>query len=245
MGKLAGNELDMQEYIVLRDLFIAHIVRCNFQFTLDLGNRLLEIACKVQNREMIIDMLAEFGNLYLLLGKYQRSYDIMKDMLPWEINDISCKAILFCNFSVVELLLGLKIDSLQHAWDSLDLAVQTENSRYIACCYGNIGLALEYMGMYDEAIEPYEKCLQIGVEADDYRVINNGLCNLGRAYQGLGDIEKAKEYFKKAVDTPRPPEAYWCDTQEFRFSGDYLLAKLAVKERNWEGSKEASYGSDQ
>ena len=237
MEKLARNELDMPEYIVLRELFSAHIVRCNFQFTLDLGKQLLEIACKVQNREMIINMLANFGNLYLILGKYQRSYNIMKEMLHWEINNISCKAMLFCNFSVVELLLGLKIDSLQHAWDSLDLAVQTENSGYIACCYGNIGLALEYMGRYDEAIEPYEKCLQIGVEADNYRVINNGLCNLGRAYQGLGDIEKAKEYFKKAVDTPRPPKAYWCDTQEFRFSGDYLLAKLAVKERNWEEAR--------
>jgi tetratricopeptide (TPR) repeat protein len=93
------------------------------------------------------------------------------------------------------------------------------------------------MGRYDEAIRPYEQCLQVGVEADNYRVINNGLCNLGRAYEGLGDIEKAKKYYKEAVDTPRPPEAYWIDTEEFRFSGDYLLAKLAVKEKNWEEAR--------
>ena len=237
MKNLAGNELDEHEYSLLRGLYSKHITRCDFQFTLDLANRLLKIACKVQNRKLIIDMLAEFGHLYLLLGKYQLSYDIMQKMLHWEINDLSTKAILFCNFSVVELLLELKIDSLQHAWDAFDLALETEDPGYIACGYGNIGLALEYMGMYDEAIEPYKKCLKIGVDAGDYRVINNGLCNLGRAYLGLGDIEKAKEYFTKAVNTPRPPEAYWCDTEEFRFSGDYLLAKLAVKERNWEEAK--------
>ena len=49
-------------------------------------------------------------------------------------------------------------------------------------------------------------------KAGDDRVTNNGLCNLGRSYQGLGDIEKAKDYFKKAIETPRPPKAYWCDS---------------------------------
>ena len=237
MEKLAGNELEMNEYSLLFGLFSEHITRCHFQFTLDLANRLLEIACKVKSREMIIDMLAQLGNLYLILGKYQLSYDIMQKMIHWEIHVLPTKAILFCNTSVVELLLELKNDSLEHARVALELALQTKNLGYIACGYGNIGLALEYMGMYDEAIEPYEKCLQIGHDAGDYRVINNGLCNLGRAYQGLGDIEKAKEYFRKAVNTPRPPKAYWCDTAEFRFSGDYLLAKLAVKERNWEEAK--------
>ena len=237
MKKLAGNELDMNEYSLLRGLFSEHITRCDFQFALDLANRLLKIACQVQCREMIIDVLGDFGHLYLILGKYQLSYDIMQKMLHLEINDLYTKAILFCNFSVVELLLELKIDSLQHAWDAFDLALETEDPGCIACGYGNIGLALEYMGMYDEAIEPYEQCLQIGVDAGDYRVINNGLCNLGRAYLGLGDIEKAKEYFTKAVNTPRPPEAYWCDTAEFRFSGDYLLAKLAVNERSWKEAK--------
>ena len=237
MEKLARNELDMDEYMLLCRLFGEHMERCDFQFTLDLGNRLLEIACKVQNREMIIEMLVNFGRLYSLLGKHQLSYDITKKMIHWEINDLSTKAKLFCCLTVVELLLGKNNDSLQHASDTLRITWETKNLGYIACCYGNIGLALEYMGMYDEAIEQYNKCLQFGKEAKDCRVINNGLCNLGRAYQGLGDIERAKEYFRKAVNTPRPPKAYWNDTAEFRFSGDYLLAKLAIKERNWEEAK--------
>jgi tetratricopeptide (TPR) repeat protein len=195
-------------------------------------NRLLEIAISVQDREMIIDMLACAAHLYLLLGKYQLSYDIMKKMQTLEIENHHTHYIVVGNFSVVELLLGFKFESLQHAYDSLALAWQTQDQGYIACAYGNIGLAFENMGMYDEAIEPYKNCLQIGEEAKDYRVINNGLCNLGRAYQGLGEVEKAKEYFKKAIETPRPPKAYWCDTEDFRFSGDYLLAKLFLEEKN-------------
>ena len=61
-------------------------------------------------------------------------------------------------------------------------------------------------------------------KAGDDRVTNNRLCNPGRTYQGLGDIEKAcaKDYFKKAIETPHPPKAYTGATpaEEFRFSGD-------------------------
>ena len=228
---------ELQEYSLLRQQFSTHITGCDFQLALDECKRLLEIACNLDNTGMMIEMLAEFGNLYLILGKYERSFDIMRKMVHWEIEDLGTKCILICNLSVVELLLGRKSQSLQHAHDSLALAMQTEVPGYIACTHGNIGLALEYMGMYGEAISPYEQCLHVGETEVDYRVINNGLCNLGRAYQGLGNKEKAKTYFKKAVKTPRPPKASWCDTEDFRFSGEYLLAKLAVQERNWDEAR--------
>ena len=232
-----SNELYEQEYGMLDRLFSEHIVLCDFQFVLDLGQRLLEIAYGIQDMAKMIYTLAQFGNLLLLLGRYERSFDIMRRMIHWKIEAPRTKYILFCNLSVVELLLGRKDHSLQHARDSLGLAVKTNDLGYIACAYGNIGLALEYLGNYMDALEPYEQCLQIGRKAEDYRVINNGLCNLGRAYQGLGNVEKAKVYFKQAVNTPRPPKAYWCDTEKFRFSGDYLLAKLAVQEKNWDEAR--------
>ena len=235
--KCTWNDLANEEYALLNKLFGARILRCDFQISLDLCTRLLQIACDVQNGQKITDTLAQLAHLYLLLGKYQKSYNLMKEMQAWKVVDPRTHYVLVGNFSVVELILGFKSHSLQHAWDSLDLALQTGDKGYIACAYGNIGLALEYMGMFDEAIDPYLECLRIGEEASDHRVINNGLCNLGRAYQGLGDIQKAKECFKKAVETPRPPKAFWCDTEDFRFSGDYLLGKLAVREKNWDEAK--------
>ena len=232
--KLTRNELAKQEYTLLRELFRAHMHRCDFQFCLDLRDQVLEIACDLRDRELIIKMLVDAAVLYALLGKYQQTYCIMKEVRTSEIKELSCS--LRCDvvrtLSVVELLLGHASESLQHAKDSLVLAEQTEDQEKIACAYGNIGLAFEEMGRYDEAIEPCKKCLQIGREAKNDRVINNGLCNLGRAYQGLGDIEEAKRYFKEAIETPRPPKAYWADTEDSRFSGDYLLAKLFLKGGN-------------
>ena len=230
--KMTRNELISQEHKSLRALFGARMLQCDFQFCVDLCNRLLEITCMLRDREMIIDVLAEFANLYLVLGKYSLSYNVMKEMQTLKIQNPRTQYIVVCNFSVVELLLNKKEESLKHAKDSLPLALLTGDLGFIACAYGNIGLAYEYMGKYEEAIEPYKECLRLGQEATDYRVINNGLCNLGRAYQGIGDVEKAKKYFTEAVETPRPPKAFWCDTEDFRFSGDYLLAKLVLLNEN-------------
>ena len=232
--KLTRNELTSKEYKLLCTLHSEHIRHCDFQFCVDLCNRLLEITCMLRDRELIIDTLSDFALLCMLLGKYQLSYDILMEMETFEIENSNVRCIVLCNLSVVELLLGYKQESLKHAKDSLTLALLTKNLGHIACGYGNIGLAYEYMRRYDEAIGPYQECLRLGEKAHDNRVINNGLCNLGRAFQGLGNIKKAKEYFEKATETPRPPKAYWCDTEDFRFSGDYLLAKLLLEEKKFD-----------
>ena len=52
------------------------------------------------------------------------------------------------NLSVVELIQRCPSESLQHAKESLELAEQIKEPHYIACVYGNIGLALEHEGRW-------------------------------------------------------------------------------------------------
>ncbi|XP_046853314.1 tetratricopeptide repeat protein 28-like [Xenia sp. Carnegie-2017] len=210
---------------------------CEFQLSLDLNNRLLKIACEIINVYYIVRVLRNLAHLYLLLGKYDKSYAVMKKMSDWKFLPDIDKSVLFCNLSVVELLKSKYNDSLKHAKMSLNLALNIQEPSHKGCAFGNIGLAYEYMGRYKEAIEPYELCLDVGMGAKNSRVVNNGLCNLGRAYQGLGNSVKAKEYYLKALNTERPTKAFWCDTEEFRFSPDYLLAKLRIKDGEWQESE--------
>lgn len=225
------------EFSLLFTLYHRFLVSCEFQLSLDLNNRLLKIACETINVDYIMEMLCNLANLYLILGKYDTSYAVMKIMSDWKFLPDIDKCVLFCNLSVVELLKSKYNDSLKHAEVSLDLALNIEEPSHKACAFGNIGLAYEYMGRYKEAIEPYELCLDVGMDAKNSRVVNNGLCNLGRAYQGLGNSVKAKEYYCEALNTERPAKAFWCDTEEFRFSPDYLLAKLKIKDGEWQESE--------
>ena len=122
IDKLTRNKLVYEEYKLLRALFRAHMLQCDFQFCVDLCNRLLEITYMLRDRELIINMMAEFASLYLVLGKYWLSYNVMKEMQTLKIEDPRTQYIVVCIFSVVELLLNKKHEFLKHAKDSLPLA---------------------------------------------------------------------------------------------------------------------------
>ena len=229
----SGSKIRRKEYDIFNILYHIHLQRFDTQETLDLISECLKIACELNDEAMITNTIFHKALILQLIGKYQSSYDILSDLLELQIDDVNVKCLTLCNISVVALLLEKKVESLQYAWDSLEVAQTTGVKSWVACCYGNIGLAEESMGEFADAIEPYQKCLNLGKESSDDRVINNSYCNLGRAYEGLGEKEMAKMYYQKAVDTPQPPKAHWCDTENFRFSGDYLLAKMAINDRNW------------
>ena len=233
----SGSKIRRKEYDIFSILYRIHVQHFDIQEALDLISACLKIACELNDETMITDAIFSKAHILLVLGKYQGSYDILSDLLTLKIDNVRMKYLTLCNISVVALLLGKKIESLQCAWDSLEVAQTIGDKSWIACSYGNIGLAEESMGEFADAIEPYQKCLDLGDEAGDDRVINNSYCNLGRAYEGLGEKEKAKEYYKKAVDTPQPAKSHWCDTEDFRFSGDYLLAKMAINDQNWPEAK--------
>ena len=233
----SGSKNRRKEYDIFNILYLIHVQHFDIQEALDLISECLKIACELNDETMITDTIINKAHILLLLGKYQVSYDILSDLLALQIDDVSMKYLTLCNISVVALLLGKKEESLQCACDSLEVAKTIGDKSSIACSYGNIGLAQESMRKFADAIEPYQKCLDLGKEAGNDRVINNSYCNLGRAYEGLGEKEKAKEYYKKAVDTPQPAKSHWCDTEDFRFSGDYLLAKMAINDQNWPEAK--------
>lgn len=54
----------------------------------------------------------------------------------------------------------------------------------------------------------------------------------------VGDKDMAKHYYNTALNMPQPPSSHWCDTEDFRFSPDYLLGKIAVVEDDYKTAKE-------
>ena len=196
---------------------------------------------------------------------YNMGQSMVKNMENYE--DKAFKYTILCNLSVDALIMNKDQESLKLARESLEVAKQLDAGEPIALAHGNIGLAQEKLKDFDGAIESYQNCLKFGEDIKDKRIINNSYCNLGRAYEGkgecllclrktgknntargpvsifinicwiLGDKEKAKEYYLKALNMPQPPSSHWCDTEDFRFSPDYLLAKMAVEENDYSTAK--------
>ena len=71
----------------------------------------------------------------------------------------------------------------------------------MAASYNNLGLAYKNKGVYDRAIEYYEKSLRIKIAAlgDEHPSVATSYNNLGSAYDSKGEYDRAIEYFSKAV----------------------------------------------
>ena len=228
------------------------------------GSKLAE---EIGNQKKVLETAENMASVYSLLGEYRKAYNRNKQMLDRLKNyeDKALEYTVLCNLSVDALILNETKESLELAKKSLVIAKELDAVEPIALAYGNIGLAQEKLGDFNDAIESFDKCLEVGEKINDNRIKNNSYCNLGRAYEGkggcwikpvstiffrppvdlvlkplyvlyvlgLGDKEKARDFYLKALNMEQPPSSHWCDTEEFRFSADYLLAKLSVGENDY------------
>ncbi|XP_028411522.1 tetratricopeptide repeat protein 28-like [Dendronephthya gigantea] len=217
-------------------------IYCNLfkiQEALNLFSKGLKMAMDLGYHKKVMETKVNQSSLFSLMGEYRRSYHIGKEIVQ-NLSLYEDKGFVYtvlCNVSVDALILNKDEEALKLAQQSLVVAEDIGAGEPIALAHGNIGLAQEKLQDFEGAVKSYYKCLEFGEKIKDMRIINNSYCNLGRALEGKGNKEKAKEYYHKALNTPQPPSSHWCDTEHFRFSPDYLLGKIAVEENDYETAK--------
>jgi signal transduction histidine kinase len=79
----------------------------------------------------------------------------------------------------------------------------SEIKRQIKFILNNAGLASDYLGNYDKALEYYFKSLVIREKEGDKKSISTALNNLGLVFYHLKDYKKAIEYYQRAIDTKK------------------------------------------
>lgn len=75
-----------------------------------------------------------------------------------------------------------------------------EAKKQIKFILNNTGLAYDYLGNYDKALEYYFKSLLIREEEGDKKSIATALNNIGLVFYHLKDHKKAIEYYQKAIE---------------------------------------------
>lgn len=86
---------------------------------------------------------------------------------------------------------------LSEAYTGSDINSITRN---IASSYNGIGVIYSAMNNFKEAIQAYEKALEIEVSKDNFRGMAMNNANIGSVYFDLGEYEKAEDYFHKSLD---------------------------------------------
>jgi len=78
-----------------------------------------------------------------------------------------------------------------------------EVKKQIKFILNNAGLAYDYLGNYDKALEYHYMSLSTREEEGDKKSIGTALNNLGLVFYHLKDVKKAIEYYQRAIDTKR------------------------------------------
>ena len=139
------------------------------------------------------------GNVYLVLGNYERADSALRMALAGEIslNSTVGQAINYANLGSIFEHKG-EIDS---AWvcyrKSMAFNTEAENELGISLCHTYFGSLYEKAGQYDKATTEYETAYQMmQASKDDWHALNS-LIALARIYHTTGNNAKAMAYLGK------------------------------------------------
>ncbi|WP_061869463.1 hybrid sensor histidine kinase/response regulator transcription factor [Prevotella intermedia] len=140
------------------------------------------------------------GNVYLVLGNYERADSALRMALAGEIslNSTVGQAINYANLGSIFEHKG-EIDS---AWvcyrKSMAFNTEAENELGISLCHTYFGSLYEKVGQYGKATTEYETAYQMmQASKDDWHALNS-LIALARIYHTTGNNAKAMAYLGKA-----------------------------------------------
>jgi tetratricopeptide (TPR) repeat protein len=180
-NKFAECEATSQMGVIYSTLY-------NMQKALNLFSNALKMAKESGHRKKMIEIQLNQTTAYALIGNYKKAYNDRKQMVKM-LSTYENKSIVFavlCNLTIDARTLNKDRKSLKLAQDSLVVAEQLGAKQPIALAHGNTGLAQEKLRDYDGAIKSFERSLENGKKINDTRIIYNGYCSLGRAYEGRG-----------------------------------------------------------
>jgi len=165
------------------------------------------IVLDAQNTEFKNDL----GLQYLFLGQYKKAKELFEEALKIDLADNGENkdlkiATRKSNIANVQMYLGDFNDSADIAQRVLaglktDNIDETKKRDLRITVLNTLGQALHKKGQFDEAIENYNKALEllknVDNESESYRIINN----LGQAALEKGDVDTALEKFNEALAT--------------------------------------------
>jgi len=149
------------------------------------------------DRQKRVEVLEALGNIYYLIGNYDRSIESYEGAL--ELSDEgSKKADIKAKIGMNHEYKGEFTESMRACDEALGLLEGT-GCMEEAHALNNVGSVYSFRGEFDKALKYYQRSLElyerIGDEMDTSKVVNN----MGVVYQQTGKYEESLEHFKRSL----------------------------------------------
>ncbi len=89
---------------------------------------------------------------------------------------------------------------LDYGVQSLKLSLTTDRKELVATSYNRIGLAYDYSGDFEKALENYQACLRIREDIGDLEGKSASYNNIGGVYYYMGDYDQALDYYLQSLE---------------------------------------------
>ena len=163
----------------------------------------LKIATELKDDVMMGVANGSIGNCYSSLRKYDDALAHLTAAvnIAEKIGDQADLARSYSNLGNVYQMSKKYSEAEKHFRVSIKLAVETNDIVNEARARGNLGNALHSQSRFGEAVELYERTIELSSMSRPGDKISEGNAyhNRGCALEGLGDVEKARDSFEKAI----------------------------------------------
>jgi serine phosphatase RsbU (regulator of sigma subunit) len=147
-----------------------------------------------------IDAKNKIALNYIFIEEYQKSYNLAMEVIEESKKLHYLKGIGFAkrNLGLANTYQGLYKEAVTCHLEALKIWEETKNIKMICMSNSDLGIFYYFQGNNEKAAFYWENSIKNNPDtaSDDY--VSN-CANLGQAYVGLGDYDKADKYFKKVL----------------------------------------------
>lgn len=154
-------------------------------------------------------LLIYIGEFYNLLRNYEKTVDLMDEILPY-IEDDSRLAAAYATKGSAEYRLGRNEVAVELYLKAIPLFRQENEAWKAAEMYNRLGMVYYSLEDSETAIMYFQRNIDLEEELQDPERLANGYINIGAAYNQAGEFEKALDFYhigaEKAEQAGRVPE---------------------------------------
>ncbi|MEI5640903.1 MULTISPECIES: tetratricopeptide repeat protein [unclassified Pseudoalteromonas] len=144
-------------------------------------------------------LLLRHANLLQSQNKIAEAADKLNEILALDPQDELVIADVYSNLSHVYRLRADYKTARAHAERAITIAEQHQDDSRLASFYNQLGIALDYMGKIELALNAHEQSLQKQRTLNNQQGISNSLYNIAELYRDLEELERALSYFRQAL----------------------------------------------
>lgn len=164
-------------------------------------SRSLDIASRLNNQRLLVDVYDAFGTIYSSSGDYQRALKYYKDafQIILQLNFPEERSSLIRKIGNIYFQFGEKQKALDFYFIALETSRKVNDFEGVGMAYNNIGRIYTEQGKFSQALEYYDKALKIKAKTASDLSVANTILNIGRTYEKMKKYSVAEKNYKEAL----------------------------------------------